>query len=425
MAVAHERILAEVVSLLDHNRANDAMIRLEELIGGLGPERLQLLSPDLRNVIDRFYPKKKRDLQRRLDARLGLEDSTSSTHDTEAILAETLENIRADYGGRLDLLREHHIFQWNTYYRETIGYIFKDLMQRTQLADFPDKILLAASYEFERHSADIYVQGFEYITQKHNLSDSVAQSKSLGGLQRFLLLLVQEHVKLTQTVKHASDSQTLRNVCSTLLTGVLIGYSKVSYGDKTGSSLLQSQMPSWAHALAFLRGSDLARLVAPADADTTSWQDVKEIVLPVFVALDRLFDKRQGDDFILTRVSRFTAIPLRLEFSLALPARATRQNLTLLCYLEGPYSERRVVEEPMAAGVTMVCLRMTPELRKWSEESLPEDTIDASRIGSLPEHSHSISSLCLSILEKQLTAALEGTDDGGAAPSQLRTSVSA
>ena len=252
MAVAPERVIAEVASLLDRNRANQAMSQLAELIDGLGPERLQLLSPDLRGLIDRFYRKKKRDLQRRLETRLGRDTATDS-----------LESVSADYANRLDSLREGHIYQWNTHYRETIDYILKDLLRHTPLADSPEKLLLAASSEFERHSTDIFLQGFRYITQQHDLSDPVAQLKSANGLQSFLLLLVQAHTTLRGSVRHSSDARALRNACSALLTGVLRGYAQVCFGNRSGWSLLQSTLPLWAHTLAFLpwlRSGEVYRL---------------------------------------------------------------------------------------------------------------------------------------------------------------------
>ncbi len=70
MSVLPERMISEVLSLLDRNQANSAVLRLTELIDSLGRERLSLLSPDLRRVIDRFYPKKRRDLLEHLDKRL-------------------------------------------------------------------------------------------------------------------------------------------------------------------------------------------------------------------------------------------------------------------------------------------------------------------------------------------------------------------
>ena len=400
-----ESVLAEVVSLLDRNHAHKAMLRLEPLIAGLGPERLQLLSPDLRRLIDRFYHKKRRDLHSLLDARLGAPVPANAAATT------SLDSIRADYRRRLDVLRENHIFQWSTHYRATIGYIFKDLLRRIQLADSPDRLLLLASEEFQRHSLDIYTQGFQYITGPLANSESVAHSKSINGLQRFLLLLVQEHTMLARNVRHSTDSRALRNACSALLTGVLLGYAYLSLGGHNGWALLQSRMPLWAHTLAFLRGSDLERLLELSNSTIASSLAQNDILLPVLLALDRFFDKRQGDDFLLTRVSRFSTNPPRLEFSLALPARANRQHLTILCYLDGPHSDHRLVAEPVSAGVTLVCLHMTPELRASSEGVFDGHVLDATKVGSDAEHIHSLCNLSLSILETQLKETLDNPED--------------
>ena len=400
-----ERVLAEVVSLLDRHHAQKAMLSLERLIGDLGPERLQLLSPDLRRLIDRFHHKKRRDLHSRLDARLG------TPIPADAAATTSLESIRADYRPRLDALREKHIFQWSTHYRATIGYILKDLLRRIQLADSPDRLLLLASAEFQRHSLDIYTQGFRHITGQLANSESVAHSKSINGLQRFLLLLVQEHTMLARNVRHSTDSRALRNACSALLTGILLGYADLSLGTHTGWALLQSRMPLWAHTLAFLRGSDLERLLELPNSNTASSTALETILLPVLLALDRFFDKRQGDDFLLTRVSRFSTNPLRLEFSLALPARASRQHLTILCYLDGPHGDHLLVTEPVSAGVTLICLHMTPELRASSEGLFDGHVLDATKVGSEAEHIHSLSNLSLSILERRFTETLDNPED--------------
>lgn len=387
------------------------MVRLEHLIAELGPERLQLLSPDIRALINRFYPKRKRDLHHYLAIRLGKAPVNRFRPLAGVIDDGSPTNVRADYARRLDALRDHHIFQWSTHYRETIHYVFRDLLQRAQLSDSPVTLLRIASAEFDRHSASIFRQGFEYITQKLELSPEVAEIKSINGLQRFLLLLVQEHTSLARDVKNAGDSRGLRNACSALLTGVLSGYAALTLRGRSGWSLLQSNLPLWAHTLAFLRGSDLEKLIGSREENLqTSFRDLQEILVPILLALDRFFERRQGPDYVLTRVSRFFTNPLRLEFSLALPARATRQHLTLVSFFGGPYADQRLVDDAINAGANMVCLRMTTELRSHCEDPLDGRILDATVVGTQSEHSHSLSRLGLGALEHQLKETLENTE---------------
>ena len=306
LPVPPERVLAEVQALLAQNRATDAIDRLSALINRLGPERLQLLSPDLRPVINSFFPKKQRELRQRLEERLA---HSSSPTPGPPDATSTVKRIQTDYAARLDDLRDHHIFQWTTHYRTTVGYILKDLIQRTELADSPDELLDVASQELRRHSLDIFGRGFTYITQQQGFSASVAQLKSLGGLQHFLVLIIQAHTSLTPAVRDSTGSRALRDSCSALLSGVLAGYADADFGDSTGWSILTSKLQSWGHTLA-----------------------LHHTLLPLSLGLDRFFTRRKGATFLYTRLSRFSVNPYRLEFSLALPARANRHSLIILCY---------------------------------------------------------------------------------------------
>ena len=384
------------------------MERISALIDGLGPERLQLLSPDLRRQINSFFPKKRRELLHRLDQRL-MHDFSSKPAPADAV--PPARRLREDYASRLDRLRDHHIFQWNTHYDATLGYILKDLIQRIELADSPDELLEVASEELRRHSLDIFGRGFGYITQQQGFSESVAQLKSLSGLQSFLLLLVQAHTSLTTNVRDSAGARALRDTCSALLTGVLRGYAESTLGATTGWDILVSNFRSWGHTLAFLRGSHLQTFLDRPDADTTLSLGLRHTLLPVALGIDRFFNRRTGTTFLYTRLSRLSVNPYRLEFSLALPARANRHSLTILCYLADPLDSRRYIDDPLAAGVSLVCLPMAPELRAPFEGILDENLLDTTLVGHSDQHIQSFADATLSLLERHLDSTLSTASD--------------
>ena len=384
------------------------MDRLSALIDHLGPERLQLLSPDLRPVVNSFFPKKQRELRQRLEERLA---HSSSPTPGPPDATSTVKRIQTDYAARLDDLRDHHIFQWTTHYRATVGYILKDLIQRTELADSPDELLDVASQELRRHSLDIFGRGFTYITQQQGFSESVAQLKSLGGLQHFLFLVIQAHASLTPAVRDSTGSRALRDSCSALLSGVLTGYADADFGGSTGWSILTSKLQSWGHTLAFLRGSDLNHLLDRPDPDTPLSLALHHTLLPLSLGLDRFFTRRKGATFLYTRLSRFSVNPYRLEFSLALPARANRHSLTILCYLVDSLDDPRYVDDPIAAGAAVVGLPLASALRAPFEGRYDDHLLDTTLVGDPDQHTHSLAEVTLSLLERHLSSTLSSTDD--------------
>lgn len=138
--------LAEIEAFLNRNLVSQAMEGLLGLLRGLPYEELSLARPDIEGLIDRFLPKRRRDLLAALDVRVrGGSANTSTGQGTsiragygadrkrsadpiQPLIPKDPESKALEYAVRFNTLRDKHIFQWNTAYRDTINYVFKDMV---------------------------------------------------------------------------------------------------------------------------------------------------------------------------------------------------------------------------------------------------------------------------------------------------------
>lgn len=413
--------LDAVDAYLNRNEATRAMERLVDLISQLPVDDLVLARPDIEKIIGRFYQKKQRDLRLLLDRRLALRDAgrgnldagrqeSSSSRRTATkpgrpISDErSVDSVRAEYARQLAELRDHHIFQWNGAYRETVGYLFKDLRSFGEVSGSASPYLAVAATALAAHTADIFQRGFNYITGTLAASPDIAVAKSIGGLQRFLFLVIDFYSSSVVKVGSKEEATHLRNVTSTMLFGVLSGYSRVQFGGKTGWNLLQVYPLQWAHSLPFVSSSDLHLLIECAPA-TDFTANLAEIVKPIAAAIDRAMQWLPHDQHCLPRIGRYGQFPPRLEVTLTSPTLAGAQE-KVVAFVAPPISHSGPLDDAISGGALLTLARVAPVLWQENEARWQGRVLEATRVGTIQDHELDLAERAFAILEKAFTPAL-------------------
>ncbi len=408
-----KQFLAEANALLDANQAESALDRASDLISGIPSPQLLLTLPDLRNLVERFHHKKRRTLSALLEHRL--HRGASSAPQSEATVTQRARSPEIlapdsqvpDYAARLDELREYHVFQWSTFYRATIGYIFKDLLRRGKNAELTDSHLVDVSAEIARHAREIYGQGYFHLTSRMGLPSTVAEAKSLSGLHRFLYLIIDLYIQGRLDVAMAREAKVLRDVTSAMLAGVLGGYGRAQFGQVLGWDLLERFPRGWIHSLGFMTGSDVHALAFEPGGRTLP-EGIVDTIVPALLAIDRLANKHQAGDLLLTRLSRPVGEPTQLEITLTSAQRTQSHDTTIVCFFTEVVSERRVIEDALGSGASVAIARVTPELRDWAA-SIESRLVDSSRLTAFAGmHVHDVSERVFDRLERRITVDLAG-----------------
>lgn len=387
--------LAGIEAYLNRNLASQAMDGLSDLLRSLPYEELSLARPDIEALIDRFLPKRKRHLRKALEVRLrGGSGSARATQVAapgrqapaaiQPLISDDPASKALEYAVRLNSLRDKHIFQWNTAYRETINYIFKDMLTKRPALDEANGRVTAVAGLLEQHSVDIFQRGFNYITGTLAAAVDVAVAKSVGGLQRFLFLVIDAYSSAASTVSSKDDATRARAVASGMLSGIIKGYGRIRLAEVRGWDLLREYPTQWAHVMAFITSADLQALLEPAP-DSDFKVDVTELVVPLQLAIDRAFRALPLHTRAIPRVGRFGQYPPRFETTIASPTLSGRTTVRVTTLFGSPQSEPSLIHDALASGATAIVARVDERLWQQHEEAWDGKVIDATRVGSLDD----------------------------------------
>ena len=392
--------LARIEAQLNQNLATLAMDSLSNVLRRLPYEELALAKPDVEALINRFFPKRQRELRRILVERLegakrhSLAESFSDKPSTaprsadnalgQRVIGEEQDPKRLEYSVRLNELRSRHIFQWSTAYRETITYMFKELRLALSAPGPEDAQLKTLSSLLEKHSTDIFQRGYDYITSTMSAATDVAVAKSISGLQRFLFLVIDAHSSAASDLRSKEDAVVIRAVASAMLCGILRGYGPVRLGPAVGWALLREYPTQWAHAMAFMTSTDLTSLLQSAP-DNDLRTDLMELVVPSQLAIDRVIQALPPQASALPRVGKFGQYPPRFEVTLASSASTGRTSVRLTTFLGSPQREPSLIQEALAGGATAVVARIDNSLWQAEEHAWNAKVIDATKVGTLDD----------------------------------------
>ena len=393
--------LARIEAQLNQNLATLAMDSLGNMLRRLPYEELALATPDVDALINRFFPKRRRELRVILGERLdgasrvtrhsvaeSFADKPSTTAPRPAdnalgqrVIAEDQDSKRLEYSARLNELRDRHIFQWSTAYREIINYMFKELRLALSAPGPEDAQLKTLSSLLEEHSTNIFQRGYDHISSRLSAAPGVAVAKSISGLQRFLFLVIDAHSSAASDLRSKEDAVVIRAVSSAMLCGILRGYGPVRLGPAVGWALLREYSAQWAHAMAFMTSTDLMSLLELAP-DNDFRADLMELVVPSQLAIDRVIQALPPQASALPRVGKFGQYPPRFEVTLR---SSGRTSVRLTTFLGAPQSEPSLIQEALVGGATAIVARIDDNLWQVEEHAWNAKVIDATKVGTLDD----------------------------------------
>lgn len=389
------QILASVHAKLDSTAMGEAESLLTGLIASASIEELAIVAPDLREAIDRFFPKRKRNLLGLLETRLSRSTPKKNQSPSTRLSIATLD--LEDYELRLNKLQTSHIFQWATYYRDTAGFIYKDLFDRLEFAEDWSGVLYEVRRMFRDHALSISTRGLSYSLQ-HGLSEEAAQYKSLSGLQQFLYLVMNLYVDSQEKITSAIQARLYRSIGSSLLCGVLEGYAQALGWDKLCDSYRH-----WVPALGFTTGADALSLMQKSEKTIAPLLGLFDTTIPLLLAVDSLFNKYNDFDYLVTRISRtHHTSPLSLELTLFSVAGGITSEFSAATVFSSETTELVEVENLGINSSAVVVLKASPIVNNWIEQHDKHNFIDASRVGGLSDSAYDLSELVRGELEKQI-----------------------
>jgi hypothetical protein len=375
--------IAMTLELLREARPADAEALLGALIADNPARMVQDYENDLQAVIDRFLPKRKKRLLALLECRLDLVRSASTGTDTRratrggTVDEPALGRFSLSLGERYGNLSANHIFQWGTHYRDQIREIadYAAHLSNTHELEALDRVILDQTH---LHAAEIFGKGHEYAKQVDEVS---AMTKSVSGLKRFLDLPLELYTDRLSTTNRTHDMLVLRHVCSSLLAGILQGYSSVVFDGETGWDVLARERRVWAHSLVFLTARDLDMTVRP-DSDDRVWTGFRENLGLLAKALDLLSPGRLHSQvpIFIPVFGQFHPESSRVEVGVALFDRGADRgrSMDMRIYVrEDPLSESEL-DNASYNGVDLVIGRVPAALPASLDQFMCDSVLDIS-----------------------------------------------
>lgn len=356
-------VLDQVSVLIRAVKLDDAQQRLTGLLRTMGPPELRVWDQDLRAVIERFLPKRRKALTELLnrllqDEILTQQNSPAGRLDDQPSNRD-LGELVLQLDRTLNLLSAHHIFQWSTFYRDELGEFFSSAVR---LAGHNNQVeWRAVQALLAKHASTIFVKGYMHVTR--TATDQHAIFKSLSGLRRFLDLFIEFYSGAIGPAMLKDEAIVLRELQSSCLLGILEGYSTASFGKINGREVLLDRPDSWVHVTGFMTGSginDLAHHLRMEDPMTGACG----VIRPLASALDRMLDVA-GKYLPLPVLSQYSEIYRRIDVSLQ-PSRYApeRRLLEIQCYTDSATVTDHSLMDSLSRGVGAIVAPLRPDVRQ-------------------------------------------------------------
>jgi hypothetical protein len=275
-------------------------------------------------------------------------------------LDDRLSYTTEGFNEALEELATRHIFQWATFYRDTLAQYFDNVLLELKSGDRPRPWLNMVKAAMSQHSTTIFQRGYQYQLGHNGLAAEFAVGKSLVGIERFLDLPLEFYSACLTDAHKSGFAREVRLLCSAMLSGVLLGYATAHFNEP-GSGILPRNPRFWAHVLPFLTAVDLHELLNHLSGPEML-DGVHDSVLPFVRALDDLL-ARDAASAPLPTLSQFVDGGRRLEISLELSsAEPGSRRLEVHCHIT-QLVNRFEVEQAAGRGVGIVLGSVAADLR--------------------------------------------------------------
>lgn len=335
-------------------------------------ETLTLLSHDLKEVLVTFEKKRRRALTDLLESVLSGRKINSSAH-VNQVAEATAAVLEGRYSGRLNELRDKHIFQWTTFYRDNIAYIYKDAIGSMSTVDTDLDVEDIVQSLFSEHSKDIFQRGYAHVRDRE-LAEEIAVTKSLRGLQQFIYLIMTLMIGERDNIGTTrDDTDHAWDIASAMISGVLLGYRHVVLDEKNGVSLLAQNMAAWLPALGFCRGRHAIQL---AETDNPVIQKTESAICSLLLGIDR-WSTQANSPVIRPRLSRVNLGANRFDITYSFGVAGLTRDLTVAAYLSGGVGGIRDLEDAIALQMDVIVADLSDACREWVESKDLDQVIDS------------------------------------------------
>jgi hypothetical protein len=273
----------------------------------------------------------------------------------------------------LEELSRSHIFQWATYYRDTLADYF-DVFLDELISGNGSAALNTVRSCLSSHSREIFHKGYVHVTGAFGDEKNYAVTKSMAGLQRFLDLPLEFYSSYLQA-NHNLHAGELRKLCSAMICGILQGYSAAQL-DQRGSKILPRFQRLWAHVLPFLTTADLDELTPELEAGEFV-DGINSSLRPFVAAIDHMAET-EPEAAPMPALSQYLFATRRLDVSLQLPPSRGSRTLDVQCYISVQFVTADLLEEASARAIDIVVAPLGSDLRarvesveRWSSRVVP------------------------------------------------------
>lgn len=362
MSTIEER-LTEIRSRMDGGERDWPERRLTELMENMGPVELADWRADIEMLVGKFLPKRRRNLLKIYQDRVGgaVRTTTETQGPPVSYVGIGPESVLVrDFERTLQDLRDHHIFQWSTFYRDGLARHFEKFATTLRNAA-PGDLGNALADPLAEHARDVFSAGYEYVLRNGRRREDAVQ-RAFNDLAQFLALPLEFYVARSST---ASDSRTafaLRLLLSASVTGILKGCSSASFGRETGRKILPRFPRSWMHCAAFLLPRHAEAVVDSLEPGPLS-DGLQTSVLPMLDALQKFFDKPGAEYFPLPVTGQYSWSRRRLDVVVRPPGNAQRL-IEVSAFLEEGLIQIADLEDAIGRQVTLVIAPLRPDVQR-------------------------------------------------------------
>ena len=357
-----EATLTEIQSRLDGGEAAWPEQRLTELMEQMGPAELSDWRTDIEMLVDKFHKKRRKSLRKFYTDRIGAsgETATQTRGLAEAYVTIGPESaLVRDFEGTLRQLREHHIFQWSTFYRDGLARHFEKFLTKLRNAA-PDDLGNALAEPLAEHAREVFSAGYDHA-QRNGRGHDDAVRRAANGLARFLALPLEFYAARASAAADPRSADALRLLLSAAVTGILTGWSSTSFAKETGGELLPRFRRSWMHCSAFLLPRHAERIIAGIETGALS-DGLGTSVLPALDALQKFFDDPGQDYSPLPVTGQYSWHRRRLDINVRPPGNAQRL-IEVSVFLEEGFVSITDLEDAFARQATLVIAPMRPDVQ--------------------------------------------------------------
>lgn len=355
--------------------------QLIDLMSQMGPATLSEWRPDIERIIREFQTKRRRTLMQYLDDGIeGLAESnvvgvsSNQIADPASAAAEARfaahSTILPEFRRELDDLRDHHIFQWSTFYRDCLNIHFDRLLDAMEITPAHDFATETAELLAE-HTQAVFSRGYEYTSSVHGHDHAIRKSGS--GLSQFLAIPLDHYLAWASSVSAYKRAIPLRLLFSAAVSGILDGYSRVQYGAQSGREILPQWQRQWMHYVAFLTPHHAERVIHCIESGPLA-DSLNASVLPMLDALQRFFGRERDDYWPMPVLGHYSWPQRRLDIGFRPPRGASSLRLIeISAFLEEAFVQADDLNDALGRQTMVVIVPMKPDLRKVVADRPPID----------------------------------------------------